>query len=108
MKKRKEHIDQLVAETLESASRFKPYQGNPFLFTRIETELNHKPVSGFAGLTRRFAFQWRFTVAVLLIVLNIGTLWFFLDANKKSTENYELQILASEYVVYTGECDLSY
>ncbi len=108
MKKNK--IIEEIDKTLDSVSSFERYEGNPFLFTRIEAKINNmKEGSVNYNHARKYLLRVQPIILLLILSLNIwtATTFFFDKSNSSSERDYELNNIIDEYSLTTSNYVIS-
>jgi len=100
MQMKKNKIIEEIDKTLDSVSSFERYEGNPFLFTRIEAKINNiKEDSVNFSPAKKYILSLQPIILLLIISLNIWTAaTFFSDRSDAATErDFELNNIIEEY-----------
>ena len=102
-------INEEIEKTLNSTEFFKKYEGNPFLFSRIEAQLNRIDGSSYTNMVKKFILQLQPIMIILILAFNIWTATIFLSDHNDTTSmrDDELNNLIEEYALSTNNYDLS-
>lgn len=95
---KKDRIDKLVEETLESLDGMDRAKANPFLFTRVEARLKH----GRSGWERLTAYVSRpaFALAMLCMVIFSNAVVMYWQSAKEEMPEQQV-VLTEEYNMTT-------
>ena len=99
-----------IEKTLNSVNDFEKYEGNPFLFTRVEAEIEALENRSFISIfSTRYAFQLQAAVLVIVLFLNIytGIAFYTSQPNLTSQADTEIDSFIEEYALVANTYDLS-
>ena len=104
MKQFDKHIEAEVEETLRVADRISPVAANPFLWTKIEAQLNrgrdNVPV---------VSFRWQLAVVASVVFLNIAFLsWDWRHQQAENTQKMTQSIWSEYKVDWTSQVQLTF
>ena len=99
----KRNIEIEVEKTLESTSDYKKVEGNPFLITRINSEIDHKRNNNSLS-----GFKLKPIFLTLVVLLNIYTGISFYFSPSESNNSDELISLMEEFSISNEKYDINF